>query len=430
MLKLAVFQVDCTPPVGTPVLYGSRSFAQTESVRDPLYLRGFIFDYLGERCLVATMDYCGLMNRAHDQMTAALAAATDTDPEKTVVHCVHQHDAPLINFEIEPLLGYPTFCRDWWQGVVKKCADSARTALSDFQAVTHIGHNEFRVHGFASNRRIEDADGTVVGTRLSRCQDPELKNQPVGLIDPMLRTVAFRSGSKLIASMSFYATHPQVSNGRKMTSADAPGEAIRRVSEAFPGALHGYFTGASGNVTAGKYTSTTDLESNLLHFGGVLADAMTHNLQSLAWQGELSMGFAAAGFTFPFPEIDREAYLRAMNDAEVTELEKEKRAVLMSSYDYRGSEPYRVRKLSLGDCHLFFLPGEPFVEYQLDLQNRSADSFIAVASNCAHDYNYLPLAKHLHAGGYELSLSLCDPSFERLLKNALLELRPVCRSLA
>jgi len=70
-----------------------------------LLLRGFILDDGDQRCLLASLDYCGLMNSAHDELCAALAAAAGTMAERVSVHCIHQHDAPLLDFEIEAYLG-------------------------------------------------------------------------------------------------------------------------------------------------------------------------------------------------------------------------------------------------------------------------------------------------------------------------------------
>ena len=80
MLHLGTFCVDVTPPVGFPTGFGTGE--PTEAIRDPLFLRGFIFDDGECRCLVASLDYCGLMNSAYDELCAALAQAVETTPER------------------------------------------------------------------------------------------------------------------------------------------------------------------------------------------------------------------------------------------------------------------------------------------------------------------------------------------------------------
>lgn len=109
MLTIGTFKTDFTPPEGFPFGFGTDR--KPAGIRDPLYLRGYVLDDGETRCLVATLDYCGLMNSAYDELIEGLAGALDIPPGCAVVHCVHQHDTPLINFEMEPPIGRETFPR-------------------------------------------------------------------------------------------------------------------------------------------------------------------------------------------------------------------------------------------------------------------------------------------------------------------------------
>ncbi|MBT3379170.1 MAG: hypothetical protein HN742_13475 [Lentisphaerae bacterium] len=421
MLHLGTFCVDVTPPVGFPTGFGTGE--PTEAIRDPLFLRGFIFDDGECRCLVASLDYCGLMNSAYDELCAALAQAVETTPDHTSIHCIHQHDAPLLDFEIEAHLGCVTFPRQWWLGVIDACAGSARTAAAKLEEVGELGWNEMRLHGYASNRRILGDDGKVAGMRFSRCGDSALRRAPVGVIDPMLRTLAFRGKyGGLLASMSFYATHPQVSNGRRMYSADAPGEAMRLVSEQHDG-LHAFFTGAGGNITAGKYTSTTDLEANLVEFGKRLADGISVNLQGMTLAEAPKLEWARGSFPFPRAAVDRAALSASADDSALPAHKRLLSAVLLSSLEYRANADYSFSLLRIGECRVLFLPGEPFVEYQLLAQSLIPDEFLAVAANCSDNFLYLPQPCHFAEGGYEpTSFCWCTEQFASRFKHAVTEL--------
>ena len=418
MLRLATFKVDCTPPEGYPNGFGTSD--KPTGLRDPLFLRGFILDHGGDRCLIASLDYCGLMNSAYDDLVGALAGAVDILPDRVVVACIHQHDAPLLDFEIEPLLGRETFPRAWWQEVVGRCAETAADALDGLADVGSVGHAETRLYGYASNRRIVGPDGKVRGMRYSRCADEGLRAEPVGVIDPMLRTLAFREPSgELIASMSFYATHPQVANGRGMYSADAQGEAMRLVEEGHGGMQHAYFSGPFGNVTAGKYSSPTDLEGNLLRFGRMLAEGIGRNLRGMAWHEPEGFQWTAASFPFPREEPDREAMLEEIADGDVPEGQKLIKATVLSSVDYAANSDYPMRLLRIGPARVLFLGGEPFVEYQLFAQSLVPDSFVAVAANCSDNFLYIPTADAFDQGGYEVeSFRWCTREFEDRFKEA------------
>lgn len=418
-MKLGTFSVDCTPPVGYPIGFGDEG--GTTDIRDPLYLRGFALDDDLGRYLIVTMDYCGLMNSAYDNLAGVLAEAIDTPKERVVIHCIHQHDAPLLNFEIEAYLKCETYPRQWWKDVQTRCARAAAECLGKTVAIASVGYNETRLYGYASNRRILGGDGKVAGMRFSRCADAKLRDEPVGTIDPMLRTVAFKDASGNIAgSLNFYATHPQVANGRNSYSADAPGEAVRILGERRGDGLHGFFTGAGGNVTAGKYSSATDLESNLLEFGKILAEGIDLNLSAMKWEDPGELHWHTTHFAFPRRQLDKSELSSRINDENVSRAERRQKAALLTSLEYEHNSSYHLSLLRTGSIRLLFLPGEPFVEYQLYAQSLVPDEFLAVAGNCSDNFLYLPLAKHFEEGGYEVdTFCWCTTDFERRFKESL-----------
>src|SRR5690606_11451649 len=87
----------------------------------------------------------------------------------------------------------------------------------------------------------------------SSSRDPEHQRLPEGLIDPMLKTVAFYNGDKKIAACHYYACHPMSYYGDGRVSADFCGLARRRRQEEEPECVHLYFNGCGGNIGAGKY---------------------------------------------------------------------------------------------------------------------------------------------------------------------------------
>jgi len=421
-VRLSVFELDCTPPVGFPIGLGMGDTAGT--VRDPLCLRGTILEEGAERCVVASLDYCALMNSAYDELRTALAEGADTPEDRVVVHCIHQHDTPLIDFEIEPYLGVVTFPRAWWRGLTARASVAARQGLERLGSVARVGHAETRLYGYASNRRILGPDGKVRGMRYSKCHDEALRGEPVGVIDPMLRTVAFMDAEGvLMASWSFYASHPQVANGRRMYSADAPGEAVRLVSDRMPSGLHAFFTGAGGNVTAGKYTSVTDFEENIRVFGGRLAEGMARNLTAMIWVPAAGMACDTAAFAFPARAVDRDALTAGIRDPATPAETKVVRAAVLSAAEYPRNRNYTLTRLALPGARILFVPGEPFVEYQLYVQSLAPDEFVAVAANCSDNFLYLPMAKHFAEGGYEpTSFCWCTGEFETAFKQAVRDL--------
>ncbi|MCX7886848.1 MAG: hypothetical protein N3B01_06300, partial [Verrucomicrobiae bacterium] len=137
--------------------------------------------------------------------------------------------------------------------VMERAACALRAALATPQPLTHYGWGEAEVKEVASNRRILGSDGKVRATRYTACRDPQLRAEPEGVIDPMVAVLSFWQNDKPLAALSYYACHPQSYYRTGIPSPDFPGIARFIRGQAVPEALHVHFTGAGGNIGAGKY---------------------------------------------------------------------------------------------------------------------------------------------------------------------------------
>ena len=95
-------------------------------------------------------------------------------------------------------------------------------------------------------------DGKVAGVRWTQCRDPQVRDAPEGIIDPMLKTIGFYQGERALALLHYYAVHPTSEDGTGLVTPEFVGLARNRRREE-SGVPHLYFTGCAGNVTAGKY---------------------------------------------------------------------------------------------------------------------------------------------------------------------------------
>ena len=257
-LRIATFNVDATPPIGSPVAY-----AKTRTICDPLSARGIVLLSEDKPIVLCAVDWIGIASSAHDQWRERLAHAAGTTPDRVAVHTLHQHDGVRCDFSTEILLrqgGWDAndFDVPFAHQVVDRCTKAIRAALAQARPVTHLGLGKARVHQIASNRRILGADGKVAITRWSRCTDPKAIAAPEGLIDPLVRLVSFFNGDTPVAVLTYYATHPMSHYGQGDVSADFVGLARAQREVDLPGVLHIHFTGASGNITAGKYNDGSE----------------------------------------------------------------------------------------------------------------------------------------------------------------------------
>ena len=253
-LRLAVFDVDATPPVGSRMAYDPVTNVWDLGLRG----RGVVILGAGQPIVLCALDWIGIANEGHDAFRNALAGAAGTAPSRVAVHTVHQHDAPECDFSAErilkeagvnPLNFESTFQRE----VIKRLETAVRQALPKAQPVTQVGLGEARVSQVASNRRILGPDGRVRATRYTTCKDPALRAEPEGVIDPMLSMVSFWNGERPLAVLSYYAVHPQSYYNTGVANPDFPGVARFLRQLAVPDALHVHFNGAGANLGSGKY---------------------------------------------------------------------------------------------------------------------------------------------------------------------------------
>jgi hypothetical protein len=355
-----------------------------------------------------------------------LAQAAGTTPERVLLHCVHQHDAPFACLDTQKLLaahkGIPgTLWPDFNQATLEKAQKALAQAVKNAEPVTRIAKGSAEVEQVASNRRVDrDPAGKIKTMRGSACKDDRLRALPVGLIDPHLKTIAFYSGDKRLACIHTYATHPMSHYGKGNVSSDFAGLARKRVetTDKDRECLHLYLTGCAGNVAAGKYNDGSPEARTELTYR--LANAMTNSLSGLDTAKTTTLDFRTV-------EIRPKANTGLAADTLRQKIADEKLALAGRSRPgfelawlervARG-QPLVLAALHLGDLTLLSLPGECFVEYQLRAQTMAPKRFVATAAYGDGGPWYIPTREEYPAGGYEVSVAFSDPGVDPLFTDA------------
>ncbi len=99
-LRLAAFDVDATPPVGSMMAYDRVKRIEEIGLR----CRGVIILDAEDPIVLCAVDSIGIGNEGHDRFRDCLAKAAGTSRERVAVHTLHQHDAPRCDFSAERLL--------------------------------------------------------------------------------------------------------------------------------------------------------------------------------------------------------------------------------------------------------------------------------------------------------------------------------------
>ena len=422
MFQISTFESDVTPPVGHPLCAGW--YPPAASIRDPLSVLGVVLVLDGEPPIVlCALDWAELSNRDYLQWREDLATAVDTSVDRVAIHCTHAHDTPWPDRDAQNLLdeyGHPNVIMEgnWAERVRAQAAEVASESTKSFQPLTDISIGEAYVDRIASNRRVLGDDGKVRGVRWTATRDPELRTEPEGLIDPMLKSIGFWHGEKRIACLHYYAVHPTAMDGTGEVTPEFVGLARNRRIEEDPGVAHIYFTGCAGNITAGKYNDgiadNRKLFTQRIHQAMLAAEAAStrRSLVRMHWKVE--------HVHLPPREDMNEPDLRAILGEKKTNVKTKSKTAIMLAYLHRQNIPIPITCLHINnEVGIMHLPGETFIEYQIQAQESRPDAFIAVAGYGDLGTGYITLERSFAEGGYEPVDAFVSGKSEAIMRAAI-----------
>ena len=410
-LKIATFRFDVTPPTGHPLCGGW--ITPVKSVSDNLEAIGYVILGLDKPVVICAVDWTGILNSAHVAWRTALALAAGTTPDRVAVQCVHQHDAPFVCIDAEKLVAKQNDAliivqMDFFNACLNTATLAIKEAIPRARPLTHIAQGESKVQKVASNRRVAiGPNGKITKMRGSACKDPELIAMPEGLIDPMLKTVAFYDGEKRILACHYYATHPMSHYGQGNVSSDFVGLARKQKQKEDPDCTHIYFTGASGNISAGKYnngSAEARVELTQRIYEGITASEKNlkpEPITGISWKTHELLASVNPLFTI---------------ESETTLLENKKNqpanrirpAMRLAWMDrVKAKTPIILSALHINKTSLLHLPAESFLEYQLRAQKLQPGRFVATAAYGDGGPWYIPVKEAYPQGGYEVSVANC-----------------------
>ncbi|KPL08797.1 MAG: hypothetical protein AMS26_23870 [Bacteroides sp. SM23_62] len=421
-LKVGIFITDVTPPIGSPVAY-----ADARSIVDSLRAKGIVILSDEEPVVLCSVDWIGIGNEGQDAWRESLAKAAGTSTDRVVVHTVHQHDGVSCDFTVESILdeyglgGWKsdtTFLRSAIQSVAAAVEQAKQNALP----VTHLGFGQAMVEKVASNRRIIGEDGLVKITRWSRTTDSAAIAAPEGLIDPWLKCISFWNEDQAIAVLNYYATHPMSHYGQGDVSSDFPGIARDRREKKL-GIPHIYFSGAGGNITAGKYNDGSPENRHVL--AARLEKAMRE-----AWEKTEKTPITVSDFDWYKSEVMLPLSEHLVEEELVARLSdpKSDSTSKLVAADHlawlrRTQEGHKVNVSSarFGNVWLLSLPGETFIEYQLAAQEIRPGEHVCTAAYEEYGPGYVCTEIAYSQGGYESSerASCVSPGVEKVLLAAI-----------
>lgn len=399
-LKLGVFDIDATPPIGSQLTYDPMINDWDLGLR----AKGIVILGSGQPIVMCSVDWIGISNESQDEFKRIMALAAGTIPSRVAVHAIHQHDAPTSDLGAEALMNAAgvspgAFESSYTRNLIERLGEAIKKSVSTARPLTHVGTGEAQVFKVSSNRRILGPDGKVKATRTSATKDSLIRAEPEGLIDPMVSLVSFWNNNAPLAVLSYYASHPQSYYRTGVANPDFPGISRFMRQLAVPDALHIHFNGAGGNITAGKYNDGA--KDNRLILAERLADGMKRAWASTTREavtpGSVNWNIEPVSFK-PAAGIEKlEAGLRTETPVFIAN----NISKLVWLRRLQSGKKIDISSLTVGRARILHLPGEPFVEYQLAAKALRPDLFVAVAGYGDYGVGYIGTSDAYGQGGYE-----------------------------
>lgn len=390
-LLIGVAAADITPPVGV-TLSGYKPRTST-GVAHPLRAEALVVKGAGKNdggWALVTSDVIGYQRAYVLQVRAKIAARTGLAPEAILISGTHTHSGPsTVSFGAETV---PEIDAAYNEALEEKLADlvaaaAAAAAPGQFEVAWTVAGE------LASNRRIEQADGTWT----NEWQDPEGRHP--GYVDPAVLLVGVRRpDGRLDALLVNYGCHP-VTLGP--SSLDISPDYVGYMKDALE---------ANGAVGTTMFALAGAGNVNPRLCIQVGAEHPKSNGERLA-----AIVKAALGKLRPVAPGRVAARQEPWTVVRTRDAIKRKDRPGTKTGDAIETE---IQAFRAGDLGLVSLPGELFSEFSKMLREASPARHTLVVS-LANDYvGYLPTDEAQAQGAYETNMAPADSLEPALMATA------------
>ena len=370
MLQAGVAVTDITPPVGSMMAAfpsgPNRTARRATEVRDPLRARVLAMSDGVESAVVCCCDVAFFREVDVQRIRERVASLRPSiAPERIMFAASHTHSSSETTYLFGNTPDDP-----YIHEMNGRIAQAIAEAAGRMEPVTlRLGRIPLEL---SHNRRVTQTDGR---SSMVLQHDPERTTGPT---DPDLTALRFeRATGETLAVLWHWTAHALTVGPQTFVyTADYPGVACNLIEQRFAGAMALFLNGGAGNVHPRQ--------------------CMRQNFEALEAVGR-EVGDAA---------------LRAVDAAEVISCDALSFASTHCVFPNRHDNSLEVRvelaALRIGDVRFVFMPGEPFVEFQLALRERVEPPPLVFVGYSNGWCGYVPTREAYESGGYGVDLHVSD----------------------
>jgi len=422
-LQIGAAETTINPRLGMQIDGNIGAYRPAQVILNDLYGRAIVFQKGDKRFLLLSMELLAITEEWGGAIREFAANELGFDRDAVAVHVVQNHSSPsmgqiMLSDRLEAARKHP-----WIRGsdldyaplVMDRIKPMIRRATETVQPVRMVFGSslESRV---SFNRRVAMRDGT---SEMGFADRPHEALYREGPSDPEVGVAIFTTPElKTIAALLHHTCHPVHWHPHTAIHSDWPGawaEEVRRriLSDAIPLVLNG----CCGNIHH-RDAFNPHREDTPQSMGKLLTDGVKAALTNPHFcEDNPELAYKTIRFEVPFRQFPKEMFEGAhklLNEHPEPTWTDETRtrfewdwhfAASMADLEYtmanQAEFEYEIQALRLGGLAILVLPGEPFVEAQLEIKQRSpaARTFVAHMSN--RYVGYIPTPEAIRRGGYE-----------------------------
>ncbi len=423
VFQVGVAETTINPQRGMQIDGNIGAYRPAQVVLDDLYARAMVFQQGKTKFLLLSLDLLAVTREWSDAIRDFAAEEMGFDRDAVAVHVVQNHSSPSLGQIMLSDRFAATRKHPWIRGsdpdygplALARIKPMIRKAVANVQPVRLVFSSslESRV---SFNRRIAMRDGT---SEMGLGSNPRQALYREGPSDPEVGVAIFTNPAlQTVAALLHHTCHPVHWDPHHAIHADWPGAwaaEIRRtlLPEAIPLVLNG----CCGNVIHHDALNP-HREDTPQSMGRLLTEAVRTALVNPYFShDDPVLAYRTIRFGIPFRMFPDKVFEDARKlmeqfpdpmwtDATYTRFEWDWHfaASLVDLEHTLATEKnfeYEIQALRLGDLAILVLPGEPFVEAQLEIKQRSpaVRTFVAHMSN--RYVGYIPTIEAIRRGGYE-----------------------------
>ena len=427
-LHIGVAETTINPQLGMQLDGNIGAYRPAQMVLNDLHARAIVFQKGNKRFLLLSMDLLAITQPWTDAIRDFAAKALGFDPDAVAVHVLQNHSSPsmgqiMLSDRLDATRKYP-----WIRGsdpayapmVLERLKPMIRQAAEHVQPVRLVFGSALE-NRVSFNRRIAMRDGT---SEMGLGPDPQNVLYREGVSDPEVGVALFTTPElKTLAALLHHTCHPVHWFPHNAVHSDWPGAWAREVrSRMFPGVIPLVLNGCCGNMIHGDALNphredTPESMARLLT--DAVQTAMTNPIFS---QDDPVLDWRTVRFGIPYRPFAPEVFANAhklidahpepiWKDAEHTRFEWDWHFAaslldLEETMQQHKEFEYEIQALRVGDLAILILPGEPFVEAQLQIKQLSPAKRTFVAHMSNRYVGYIPTPEAIRRGGYETRASV------------------------